>query len=266
MIDTHSHIYSEEFDADSDYVIQSAKSAGVEHIILPNVDKDSLPRLLELVAQHPNYCYPCIGIHPTSIDADFETELKWVKSELDNPNYIALGEIGIDLHWDKTYFEEQKIAFAQQIEWALAYKLPVIIHVRDSFRETMTLLDAFKNKGLEGVFHSFTGSVDEAKEIIDFGGFKLGINGIVTFKNSGLAQVLEHIELEHILLETDSPYLTPTPHRGKRNESSYIKLICDKLALVYKTHPEEIDIITTENALKLFRKIQFKKQLSDFLL
>lgn len=256
MIDTHSHIYSEEFDADRNEVIQRAKNAGVKHIILPNVDIESLPRMLALEAEYPDYCHAAIGLHPTSVKSDYKTELEKVRSELERRKYIAIGEIGIDLYWDKTFLEQQIEAFQQQIEWALKYDLPVIIHVRDSFSETLEALKPFKEKKLRGVFHSFTGNGSEAKEIIDFGGFKLGINGIVTFKNSGLSETLRGIDVKNIVLETDSPYLTPVPYRGKRNESAYIQYICLQLATLYKISVNEIIDITTENALNLFKFTQ----------
>ena len=230
MIDTHSHIYSEEFDADRTETVDRARKAGIQHIILPNVDRDSLTRMLALEAQYPGFCHAAIGLHPTSVKENYAEELALVDSELKRRKWVAIGEIGIDLYWDKTFLTEQIKAFQQQVEWALAYKLPVIIHVRNSFRETMNALTPYKNCGLTGVFHSFTGTLEEAREIIDFGGFMLGINGIVTFKNSGLAAVVGKIDLKHILLETDSPYLTPAPHRGKRNESAYVSLVCKKLA------------------------------------
>jgi TatD DNase family protein len=252
MIDTHSHIYSEEFDADRADTIQRAQNLGVQHIILPNVDSKTLPQMLALEAQYPGYCHSAIGLHPTSVKGNYLDELALVKSELERRKYIAIGEIGIDLYRDKTFLSEQIKAFHLQIEWALEYKLPVIIHVRDSFLETLNAILPYKNSGLTGVFHSFTGSIDEAHEIIDFGEFKLGINGIVTFKNSGLATVLEQIDLKHILLETDSPYLTPAPFRGKRNESAYVSLVCKKLAEVYNTSAQQIDEQTTHNAKSLF--------------
>ncbi len=208
--------------------------------------------MLALEAEYPGYCHAAIGLHPTSVKEDYEAELALVKSELKRRNWIAIGEIGIDLYWDKTFLNEQVKAFQLQLDWALEYKLPVIIHVRNSYSETMNALTPYKNKGLTGVFHSFTGTIEEAQEIIAFGGFKLGINGIVTFKNSGLASVVEQIALEHILLETDSPYLTPAPHRGKRNESAYVNLVCKKLAEVYNCSAEQIDSQTTQNALALF--------------
>lgn len=252
MIDTHSHIYSEDFDADRAEIVQRAKEAGVQHIILPNCDSATLAPMLALEAEYPSYCHAAIGLHPTSVKEDYQNELALVKSELERRSFIAVGEIGIDLYWDKTFLSEQTKAFQQQLDWALEYKLPVIIHVRDSFSETMNALAPYKNKGLTGVFHSFTGTIEEAQEIIAFGGFKLGINGIVTFKNSGLAAVVEQIALKHILLETDSPYLTPAPHRGKRNESAYVSLVCKKLAEVYNCSAEQIDTQTTQNALALF--------------
>ena len=255
MIDTHSHIYSEDFDADRAEVIQRAKDTGIQLIILPNCDSTTLPQMLALETAYPGYCHATIGLHPTSVKENYKEELALIKSELERRDYLAVGEIGIDLYWDKTLLAEQTIVFKQQIEWALEYHLPVIIHVRDSFRESMNVLASFKNSGLTGVFHSFTGTLEEANEIIDFGGFKLGINGIVTFKNSGLAAVVEKIDLKHMLLETDSPYLTPAPHRGKRNESSYVSLVCEKLAAIYQLSAQEIDEATTRNALELFTKL-----------
>jgi len=253
LIDTHSHIYSEDFDGDRAETVQRAKEVGVSHIILPNCDSSTLAPMLALEAEYPGYCHAAIGLHPTSVKEDYKNELAIVKSELERRNFIAVGEIGIDLYWDKTFLGEQIIAFQQQLDWALYYKLPVIIHVRDSFKETMNALAPYKNSGLKGVFHSFTRTTEEAQEIIAFGGFKLGINGIVTFKNSGLTAVVAQIALEHILLETDSPYLTPTPHRGKRNESAYVSLVSKKLAEIYRCSEEEINHQTTLNAKSLFK-------------
>jgi len=256
LIDTHSHIYSDDFDADRHEVIFRAQEFGVKHIILPNCDSSTLPQMLSLEKEYPGYCHAAIGLHPTSVKADYREELALIKHELERREYLAIGEIGIDLYWDKTLLTEQTMVFKQQIEWALEYQLPVIIHVRDSFRESMEALAPFKDKGLTGVFHSFTGTLEEAQEIIAFGGFKLGINGIVTFKNSGLAAVVEKIDLKHILLETDSPYLTPAPHRGKRNESAYVALVCEKLAAIYNLPVAEIDKKTTENAFEIFTKLK----------
>ncbi|MDR1585628.1 MAG: TatD family hydrolase [Prevotellaceae bacterium] len=252
MIDTHSHIYAEEFDADRQDTIARARAAGVKKIVLPNVDSESLPRVLSLEAAYSGFCYAAIGLHPTSVKENYKQELSLVRSGLERRKWIAVGEIGIDLYWDKTFYKEQIDSFRQQAEWALEYDLPIIIHVRDSFRETMDALSPYKNKGLRGVFHSFTGSVEDAAEILDFGGFKLGVNGIVTFKNSGLGAVIRQIGIEHILLETDSPYLTPVPFRGKRNESAYVDYVCAKLSEIYGLSKEEIDRITTQNAENVF--------------
>ncbi|HLP05630.1 MAG TPA: TatD family hydrolase [Paludibacter sp.] len=256
MIDTHSHIYSEEFDADRVEVIQRAREAGITHIILPNCDSGTLTPMLALEAEYPGYCHAAIGLHPTSVKENHLDELAIIESELKRRNWIAVGEIGIDLYWDKTFLQEQIIVFQRQIDWALKYNLPVIIHVRDSFRETMNALAPYKNSGLRGVFHSFTGSFEEAEEIIAFGGFLLGINGIVTFKNSGLAAAVARIDPKHIVLETDAPYLTPAPYRGKRNETSYIGLVAKKLAEAYNCTAEEIDRLTTLNAESLFESLK----------
>ena len=255
MIDTHSHIYAEEFDSDRNEVILRAQKAGVTKIILPNVDSESLPRMLQLESEYPGYCFAAIGLHPTSVKENYAEELAIVKKELERREYIAIGEIGIDLYWDKSFLKEQIQVFVQQIEWALEYNLPVIIHVRDSFRETMDVLEQFRGKGLEGVFHSFTGTIDQATEIIDFGGFYIGINGIVTFKNSGLDAVVEQIDAQYLLLETDAPYLTPAPFRGKRNESEHLTLIAAKLATIFNINFNQITEITTENTYKLFKKL-----------
>lgn len=252
MIDTHSHIYSEEFDTDRIEAIRRAKDVGIQHIILPNVDSETLPRMLILEFEYPGYCHAAIGLHPTSVNENYETELALVASELKRRSWIAIGEIGIDLYWDKTFLNEQIKAFQQQIEWAIEYQLPVIIHVRNSFKETMEALIPYKNTGLRGVFHSFVGTIEEAQEILNFGGFKIGINGIVTFKNSGLDKVVAQIDLENIVLETDSPYLTPAPHRGKRNESAYTQLVAQKLAEVFNCSLAKIDEQTTLNAKTLF--------------
>ena len=248
MIDTHSHIYSEEFDADRDEVILRAQHAGVTKIILPNVDSDSLPRLLKLEARYPDYCYAAVGLHPESVKENYQKELDVIREELERRRYIAVGEIGIDLYWDKTYQTEQILAFQTQVEWAIEFNLPVIIHVRNSHNETIQALKPYAGKGLKGIFHCFGGTPEEAAEIFSLGDFKLGIGGVVTFKNSGLAASLMHIPPENLVLETDSPYLTPAPFRGKRNESAYTVLVAEKLAQVYDMSVGEIDRITTENA------------------
>jgi TatD DNase family protein len=252
MIDTHSHIYAEEFDADIDETIQRAKDAGVQYIILPNVDSESHTRMLKLEEKYADYCFAAIGLHPTSVNANYQSELKLIKSELERRKFIAIGEIGIDLFWDKTFFSEQIFCFQQQLDWALEYNLPVIIHIRDSFNETMQALEPYKNRGLRGVFHSFTGTKEQATQMLNFNGFMLGINGIITFKNSGLSEVIQQLDIKNILLETDSPYLTPTPFRGKRNESAYLKYICSKIAETKGMSTDTIQKITTKNANELF--------------
>ena len=252
MIDTHSHIYSEDFDADRGEVIRRAQEAGVTKIIMPNVDSGSLPGMLETERMFPDVCLAAIGLHPTSVKENYLDELALVKSELERRKYMAIGEIGIDLYWDKTFYTEQVFALQTQVQWALDSNLPVIIHVRDSHKETIEALQPFKNKGLRGVFHCFTGSRKEADEIVELGDFMLGIGGVVTFKNSGLAGNLKDIPLTKLVLETDTPYLAPVPFRGKRNEPAYTAIVRDKLAEVYQVSAEEIDIITTRNAEKLF--------------
>ncbi len=255
MIDTHAHIYAEEFDADKHEMILRAKQAGVSHIVMPNVDSESLPRMLALESEYPAYCFAAIGLHPTSVNAGFEAELAIVEQQLTARQFVAIGEIGIDLYWDKTFLNEQKIAFTRQLHWAIKYNLPVIIHVRDSFDEVFELLDAFDNKSLTGVFHSFTGNIDQAQKILSYGGFKIGINGIVTFKNSGLANVVKQIGIENIVVETDAPYLTPTPYRGKRNESAYVAFVVDKISEIFNIEKTKVDSILTRNALEIFKNI-----------
>ncbi|GHT19756.1 TatD family hydrolase [Bacteroidia bacterium] len=253
MIDTHSHIYSEEFDEDIAEVISRAKTVGVEKIVLPNIDSKSIDRMLRVEALYPHFCHAAMGLHPTSVNENYLIELKTVENQLNSRNFVAIGEIGIDLYWDKTFEREQIITFQTQCEWALQRELPVIIHLRNSFTEIMNALKPFKNKGLRGIFHSFSGTAAEASEILNFGDFYLGINGIVTFKNSNLSATLKEIPLQHIVTETDAPYLTPAPHRGTRNETSYIALVVKKLAEIYQLTEAEIDCITTENAKKLFK-------------
>lgn len=252
MIDTHAHIYSEEFDADRVEMLQRAKEAGVRKIVLPNIDRSSLQRMLDLEAAEPGYCYAAIGVHPTSIREDYAEELDMVKQELARRKYIAIGEIGIDLYWDKTFLKEQIAAFRKQLDWSLDYDLPVIIHVRDSFRETMEVLLDYRDKGLKGVFHSFTGNKEEALAVIATGSFLLGINGIVTFKNSGLRNVIHEIGIDKLILETDAPYLSPVPFRGKRNESAYLKLVAEKIAEANGQSCEFVIKQTSNNAMSLF--------------
>lgn len=253
FIDTHSHIYLEEFDADLPQVIERARTAGVVQILLPNVDSTTLERMLRVSNDYNGYCYPMIGLHPTSVDENYEKELAIVEQELAGSNpYIAIGEVGLDLYWDKTYLKEQKIAFDKQIQWALEYNLPLVVHSRDAFEQIYEVMQPYRDRSLKGIFHSFTGSVEEANRLLEFDGFMLGINGVVTFKNASLSTVLKQIPIERVVLETDAPYLTPVPYRGKRNESSYLKYTLTKVAETYGVSSEFVAEQSTINTLKVF--------------
>ena len=253
LIDTHSHLFLEEFSEDLPQVIERARSAGITHIFMPNIDSTTIDSMLSVCNAYKDYCFPMIGLHPTSVNADYEKELEIVARELKSFNkYIAIGEIGMDLYWDKTFLKEQQIALDKQINWALEYDLPVVIHCRDAFGYIYNVLEPYKNTSLKGVFHSFTGTDDEAARILEFSGFLIGINGVVTFKKSRLPEVLTKIPLEKIVLETDSPYLTPVPNRGKRNESAYVKDTLMKISEIYRMSPETVGSVTSENALKVF--------------
>ena len=253
LIDTHSHLFLEEFSEDLPQVIERARSAGVTHIFMPNIDSTTIDSMLSVCNTYIDYCFPMIGLHPTSVNADYEKELEIVARELRSFNkYIAIGEVGMDLYWDKTFLKEQQIVLDKQINWALEYDLPVVIHCRDAFGYIYNVLEPYKNTSLKGVFHSFTGTDDEAARILEFSGFLIGINGVVTFKKSRLPEVLTKIPLEKIVLETDSPYLTPVPNRGKRNESAYVKDTLMKVSDIYRMSPEAVGRVTSENALKVF--------------
>lgn len=253
LIDTHSHLFLEEFSEDLPQVIERARSAGVTHIFMPNIDSTTIDSMLSVCNTYNDYCFPMIGLHPTSVNADYEKELEIVARELRSFNkYIAIGEVGMDLYWDKTFLKEQQIVLDKQINWALEYDLPVVIHCRDAFGYIYNVLEPYKNTSLKGVFHSFTDTDDEAARILEFSGFLIGINGVVTFKKSRLPEVLTKIPLEKIVLETDSPYLTPVPNRGKRNESAYVKDTLMKVSDIYRMSPEAVGRVTSENALKVF--------------
>ena len=253
LIDTHSHLFLEEFSEDLPQVIDRARSEGVTHIFMPNIDSTTIGSMLSVCNTYKGYCFPMIGLHPTSVNAGYEKELEIVTRELKSSNeYIAIGEVGIDLYWDKTFLKEQQIALDKQINWALEYDLPVVIHCRDAFDYIYKVLEPYKNTSLKGIFHSFTGTDEEAARILEFSGFLIGINGVVTFKKSHLPEVLTKIPLEKIVLETDSPYLTPVPNRGKRNESAYVKDTLMKVSEIYRMSPEAVGSVTSENALKVF--------------
>ena len=253
LVDSHSHLFLEEFADDLPQVIARAQAAGVTHIFMPNIDSTTIEPMLRVCARYRGYCFPMMGLHPTSVQADYEKELEIVARQLALPNeFVAIGEIGIDLYWDKTYLEEQLLVFRRQIEWALEYDLPIVIHCRDAFDYIYKVMEAYKSAPLKGIFHSFTGSAAEASRILEFPGFYIGINGVVTFKKSTLPQALQEVPLERIVLETDSPYLTPVPNRGKRNESANVKDTLAKIAEIYRQPPEEVASVTTGNSLKVF--------------
>ncbi len=252
LIDTHCHLYSDVFNEDREEAIANAKRMGVDRILLPNVDLQTVAGMHELVANHPGVCYPMMGLHPCDVKSDYETEIAQLFSFFDTHTYCAVGEIGIDLYWDKTTQDIQEKAFLMQVEFALSKSLPIAIHSRNATHRIIEMLKPYKSKGLTGVFHCFSESVELAEEILKLDGFKLGIGGVLTYKNAGLPEVLKQIDLQHIILETDSPYLPPVPHRGKRNEPAYTRLVAEKLADVKGVSLREVADITTANAEQLF--------------
>ncbi|HAS41630.1 MAG TPA: hydrolase TatD [Microscillaceae bacterium] len=251
FIDTHAHIYASQFKKDQADVLRRAFEQNVEKIYLPNIDHTSIDDMMEVEAKYPDNCFAMMGLHPCSVNKDFEKELYQVETWLGKRDFVAIGEIGTDLYWDKTFFEQQAEAFKIQVEWAKKYKRPIVIHCRDSFQETIDLLTPLMDESLTGIFHCFTGTLEDAQKAIELG-FLLGIGGVSTFKNGGLDKVLPDVSLDHLVLETDCPYLAPVPHRGKRNECSYIPLIASRLANIKGIEIEEIEQKTTENAQKLF--------------
>jgi TatD DNase family protein len=252
LIDTHTHLFSTEFDKDRAEAIQRAVSEGVRKLFLPNIDSSSVTGMLELEREFPDNCFAMMGLHPCSVGKEYGMELKRVEEWLMKRPFRAVGEIGMDYHWDKTFIIEQKAAFEKQIDLAKMHNLPIVIHQRDCFEEVLEIVQRKNDPGLKGVFHCFTGSVEQANSIISLGGFKMGIGGTLTYKNSSLPDVLKQINPEHIVLETDSPYLPPVPHRGKRNESSFIILVAQKLAGIMGITLEEVAEITTRNAEEIF--------------
>ena len=252
-IDTHNHIYSELFDEDREEAIQRAIEAGVSEFYLPAIDSSYTDAMLAVEAKHPKMMHLMMGLHPTSVKAEtYQEELAKVKTWIDQRDFAAIGEIGIDLYWDKTHLKEQQEVFATQIGWAKEKGWPIVIHTRDSFPETFEVVEDNRSPELFGIFHCFTGTLEDAQRAIELG-FKLGIGGVVTFKNGKIDQFLHEIDLKHIVLETDAPYLAPVPHRGKRNEPSYIPLVVEKLCDIYNATPQEIAAITSENAREVFK-------------
>ncbi|HWB93329.1 MAG TPA: TatD family hydrolase [Puia sp.] len=249
LIDTHCHLYSKEFDRDIEEVIQRAEKEGVERFYLPAIDKDCQAALLALEARYPGKCIGMAGLHPCHVKADYLDELKFVEGELARRSWVAVGEIGLDFYWDKTYAAQQYEAFHRQIEWAMRYDIAIVIHSRESMKESIGVIR--EHKGVRGIFHCFGGDLESAQAIVELG-FYLGIGGVLTYKNSGLPDVLREISLDALVLETDAPYLSPAPFRGKRNESSYLKYVVAKLAEVKGVAVEEVAAATTRNAQKIF--------------
>ena len=252
MIDTHAHIYLEQFKEDIDDVITRSKELGMERIYLPNIDHRSIDDMLSLEEKYPEFCLATMGLHPCSVKADFEKELYLVEDWLSKREFVAIGEMGTDLYWDKTFFDQQVEAFKVQAQWAKDYKLPIIIHCRESLHMTIDFVEDLKDDNLSGVFHCFNGSVEQANRIKELG-FYIGLGGVSTFKNAGMDKVIPEISMDNVVLETDSPYLAPVPHRGKRNEPSYTHLVAQKIADYRETGLENIIAKTTENANRLFQ-------------
>jgi TatD DNase family protein len=251
LTDTHTHLYYETDQNKRAGLISRCQSNGVERLFLPNVDADSVPKVFALTDAYPDICYPMLGLHPCSVKEGWEKELDVIKRALDQRKIFAVGEIGIDLYWDKTTLPEQIKAFRAQIDWAKEVKLPIVIHSRDSFDEVFAVLQQEQDENLRGIFHCFTGTIEQARKVISIG-FYLGIGGVVTYKNSGLDNVVAQVDLNHIVLETDSPYLTPVPYRGKPNESSYLKFVAEKVAELHQVSVGEVANITTENSRLIF--------------
>lgn len=251
LTDTHTHLYSEQFDHDIDEVMMRAKDAGIRRFFLPAIDREHYPAMFRLQEKYPDEVFLMSGLHPTSVKENFREELDFVRAQLQTGRYCAIGEIGIDLYWDKTFFKEQVEAFNIQIDWAIKQGLPIVIHSRESFDEIFEVLEDYKGQGLGGIFHCFTGDEQQARRAIDMG-FYLGIGGVLTFKNGGIDKYMDRISLEHLVLETDSPYLAPKPYRGKRNESGYLIQVLKRLAELHGVEEKEIAQITTENSKRIF--------------
>lgn len=252
LIDTHAHLYDSVFKDDWSNVLERIHKADVRSIFLPNVDTSTISSLNELTKSNPELFYPLMGLHPCSVNSNYETDLEMIYAEFSKSTYYGVGEVGIDLYWDKTYYKEQTIAFKEQVKWSNEFKLPVIIHSREATMELISILSHDIKAHYGGIFHCFTGTEEEAKRIIDLG-FYIGIGGVVTFKNSNLSDVIKKIGIQHLVLETDSPYLAPVPYRGKRNESSYTKIVAEKLADVLQIDYAEVCRITSMNALSVFQ-------------
>ena len=253
FIDTHTHIYIDDFNDDREEVVRQAIAAGVDTLLLPNIDVESIVQVKRLTQQFPQNCRPMMGLHPGYVDANWKEALAAIEKELFAGGYIAVGEIGMDLYWDKTFVEEQKHVFAQQVKWAKELRLPIAIHARDAFDPIFDILDELNDENLTGVFHCFTGTVEQAQKVLSYGGFYFGIGGVVTYKNAGLDRVVAELPMDKLVLETDAPYLPPVPHRGKRNESAFLLHVAEKVAEVKNLSLKEVADTTTQNAKSLFR-------------
>lgn len=253
FVDTHTHLYSEEFDSDRQALINKAIANGISKFFLPNIFSKSIMGMLDLEAKYPSICFPMIGLHPCEVKENYLEELNIAQNWLKQRSFAAIGEIGIDLYWDKTFLKEQQIAFKTQIDWALEYNYSIVIHCRDAFEEIYEILKSY-SKLPKGIFHCFSGNVDQANRIIDLGNFKLGIGGVLTFKNSGLDKVVQQLDLKHFVLETDAPYLAPAPFRGKRNEPIYLLEVAKKLAEIKNCNITEVAEVTTQNADFVFSR------------
>ncbi|RDV11833.1 TatD family deoxyribonuclease [Pontibacter diazotrophicus] len=252
LIDSHAHIYSEKFDEDRADAMARAQEEGVSRIYMPNIDHTSIDTMLEAEAKYPQLCIPMMGLHPTSVDNDFERELYLVEEWLEKRKFAAVGECGIDLYWDKTFLSQQQEALKVQVALAKKHQLPIVLHTRDSFNETFEIIEAAQDGTLRGIFHCFSGTAEEAEKVRKLG-FLMGIGGVATFKNGGLDKVLPHVSLDNLVLETDCPYLAPTPHRGKRNEPVYLPLIAKRVAELMQQPVAVVAEKTTANALNLFK-------------
>lgn len=257
LTDTHAHLYASEFDADRNEMMKRAFQLGIKRFFLPNIDEESIAPMLLMMKDYPTQCFGMMGLHPCSVKENIDEQLQIIEKALNANHFVAIGEIGIDLYWDKTYFEQQKKAFKIQCLWALERKLPIAIHCRNAMLEIITLLEelkattAYKDHKFNGIFHCFSGNNEEAKRLIDYG-FYLGIGGVLTYKNSGLDKAIEDISLEHLVLETDAPYLAPVPMRGKRNESAFLRHIAEKLAELKQCSLFDVAEITTKNSIHIF--------------
>ncbi len=254
LIDTHTHLFLSQFAEDRDETVARALEAGIQAMLLPNIDTETVEPMLNLTGKYPKNCFPMIGLHPGSVKEGFEKELGQLETLLrENPGrFCAIGEIGLDYYWDTTWKEQQNEALRVQLGWAVEFNLPVVLHARSSFNDLVKAVAEFRSKGLRGVFHCFTGNLREARQVLGLGGFRLGIGGVVTFRNSGLGEVVARVPPESVMLETDSPFLAPVPYRGKRNESSYLRLVAEKVAAEWNWPVRQVAELTTANARELF--------------